>query len=1237
MAPKTACKVAKPVGPKFLRNAVVDLDSLSVEDPQTGWRTSCAERVAALTAEFKSGNFGLTVACGVTILEKEGKDGKKLIDDGVSTVMALVACRAFFAGKPDVEVPHNLADIFDLGLAVKVIAYSDDDDREARECWNVARHDEESFTVRWSSVSQKINSALMHFRRTGDWTAAKAAMLEFYGEGKEPTVGRWVRAAKGMDKATVDVLKQYPKVKGAYVWDNSFLVVSTMRQRDKMSPAFAADAFRLLLEHDTELTAKGFVEKVCRPLRVLEVWVVLMSKRYGSVATLSPALTRVTDHLRSWGGLASVRRCIEGGVVLHDAAGGIPECTLLVTEFDKCKAGGLPPPQRIPTEAERKAEEAASKKAAEAAETAAREAAQKKERDEFDEAEAQRTAEVDMFVLSASPPNGTGHPDVIVGCSKTPAQIAAEKADTRLARVFFQPTVAGLLGALRGVQSADRVVCLVEAPTSSMTGFITLIDVASKAYTALSEAYTREGFGPAHKWRTVVLVGNRFELVAKAIDKFKEMQGWSAIVVQLQRRERQSARSRPTYAVVGAPTVELSSLEPAVMLVPKQSVSDTNSFSLALRCTESQCRWRPADKRDGAADLAAMDGLCEIAEEDKADMMADMFADLLDDQVGDADDQAGEAAHDDDNSKKRDAIVDLWPYAHPPAYYSEAITLLGAGVKATAGIVLSTTPHPGHWLAFEKMGLTTWVLTLRWSQHAFAHGRALGRDLLVAEETASLACAPGVSQECTTGRLRQTIQATLVGEQLVEAYDIMQGDDWQHGINRVVPSKLLLPGSQGLVRKEAEKYNLRVTAAHADNKGRGLELTTSRRDGELVCSASALFFDDKNLLETFLGQNARFADRVVSIAGVKRQGQDVEIWAVLVGIAQFIQHFVGYRTRCNAVLEFDPSNGFNDSLRVVVSTRTGGGIRAGQPVVLNYGPGFDVNGAQPLSDDAYLGALDRLFADQRSRLPEAAETNDKQKQDEEEARAVAEQEAKQKAAEASRAAAAKLAAKEKEEAEAKKAAEADKARAIEEEAARKRRQVAVAGGDDPRVKRAKLEKVDQIIGKLSASPCVLALVSDKLVLRNPTDTNKKVSSDTILASWSNGSSLTSSASDGFEYNVGFKADVVNKQSMKRMKMDKFISESGQATREIFGFEPFPAGSVPKVLIKKANKTFRWAYTGEDEAVAQMAVESARTSSVVSPLWMVRHSEAKQRVEPCGLALVLMKSQQVPGGGEIILA
>ena len=83
--------------------------------------------------------------------------------------------------------------------------------------------------------------------------------------------------------------------------------------------------------------------------------------------------------------------------------------------------------------------------------------------------------------------------------------------------------------------------------------------------------------------------------------------------------------------------------------------------------------------------------------------------------------------------------------------------------------------------------------------------------------------------------------------------------------------------------------------------------------------------------------NARLRDRVVQIDGVKRMQQDRRVWAVLVGVCQFAQHYDGYRPRANCILEFDPSKGFNNgsaaggagvsaaALRLKVATRNGGG------------------------------------------------------------------------------------------------------------------------------------------------------------------------------------------------------------------------------------------------------------------------------------------------------------------------
>jgi hypothetical protein len=87
-------------------------------------------------------------------------------------------------------------------------------------------------------------------------------MIEFYGKGKEQVVGRWIRAARGLENGTLELLRGHPKVKGTYIWDNPFLVHSQTRSRDRLGSHFASDALRLLAEHESELTASAFTSKV---------------------------------------------------------------------------------------------------------------------------------------------------------------------------------------------------------------------------------------------------------------------------------------------------------------------------------------------------------------------------------------------------------------------------------------------------------------------------------------------------------------------------------------------------------------------------------------------------------------------------------------------------------------------------------------------------------------------------------------------------------------------------------------------------------------------------------------------------------------------------------------------------------------------------------------------------------------------------------------------------------------
>ena len=81
---------------------------------------------------------------------------------------------------------------------------------------------------------------------------------------------------------------------------------------------------------------------------------------------------------------------------------------------------------------------------------------------------------------------------------------------------------------------------------------------------------------------------------------------------------------------------------------------------------------------------------------------------------------------------------------------------------------------------------------------------------------------------------------------------------------------------------------------------------------------------------------------------------------------------------------------------------------------------------------------------------------------------------------------------------------------------------------------------------------------------------------------------------------------------------------------------FPVGSAPKTLTRKRSTATFLEYRGDDRKLVVSALEAARNSTKAQPLWQVQHNAAKQRISPTGVAIVLSKHQQVPGGGKLVL-
>ena len=425
-----------------------------------------------------------------------------------------------------------------------------------------------------------------------------------------------------------------------------------------------------------------------------------------------------------------------------------------------------------------------------------------------------------------------------------------------------------------------------------------------------------------------------------------------------------------------------------------------------------------------------------------------------------------------------------------------------------------------------------------------------------------------------------------------------------------------------------------------EGKGRGIEVLKKRLENEVVCTASALFYDDLALLQEFLKANPRFRDRVVKIDGTKKAGSNVVVYAVLVGVAQYIQHYQGIRPRANATLRFRPSSGFNScALEVIVSTRTGVGIAAGGPVLLDYGPEFDLADAQRTMQscgDVFSGALDAIFNAQRRHLPEAAAEDDALKAAAQaEADRVAAEEAA--AAEAAKQAAAQKAAEEEQAQAAARQKEAEEAEAARQAALEaKRKQEAVnPGGAPPEPKRQKTGGT--IVNTLSQSSTEVVLEEGRLFLRGCATTNKKVSGDTALVAYTSDAKLSSSEevhSSDFGYDLTMKSDIIIAGTMKRSKLDKYIKELQSPISEIYGYSKFPVGNAPKVLVKKGGKSFKFRLDSTGAEQAYKVIEAARVSKAVSLHWIVKHVPNKEQICPCGLAILLVKAVQVPGNGGV---
>ena len=304
----------------------------------------------------------MNVLAGIQIVEATDPDGRFIIDDGRHIASTLRDLFVNWQSSKDIDANGNewdpkLLDIFERGLTVHKVKYEDDTNRDYRQIWQAARHDESNNKVRYTSIFliHEIGrkATLLH---DGNKHRANAYLVGVYGSSNQSLVYRWLRVAEGIKSdAIVAKLKDLPYLKQVYILSNNFFVGVGPSAREKLSEKYALAALEVLeSEHSEDTTSCSMSSttftSACRSFKLLERWERHILKQFGAIAEQSPAVHRILASLRSKSGAQQIESCASQGLPLHGHSAenpGIIECFVLVTTLQNCLAGGLHPPQSV--------------------------------------------------------------------------------------------------------------------------------------------------------------------------------------------------------------------------------------------------------------------------------------------------------------------------------------------------------------------------------------------------------------------------------------------------------------------------------------------------------------------------------------------------------------------------------------------------------------------------------------------------------------------------------------------------------------------------------------------------------------------------------------------------------------------------------------------------------------------------------------------------------------------------
>lgn len=400
--------------------------------------------------------------------------------------------------------------------------------------------------------------------------------------------------------------------------------------------------------------------------------------------------------------------------------------------------------------------------------------------------------------------------------------------------------------------------------------------------------------------------------------------------------------------------------------------------------------------------------------------------------------------------------------------------------------------------------------------------------------------------------------------------------------------------------------------------GRGLVCAAGRREGETILKLSCLWFDSDVSLNGFLRipGNEGWRNKVVRVSGVKKEGRPRDIYAVLVGVGQYINHYQGIKRAPNAQLVFSPHLGFSlGALSVVASNRNGTGIAPGVEILINYGLEYDLTIGEDLHAEpqakAMRGVLDLMFEQQKneaSGTPGTAEVAELGKADLKEPSLPANQGDEQNKPTPPEEEGAPKEAPEKKRKKAgvEKTPKADEPRKVE-----------VSGVDNPEVQSSaevKSEGSDEVVLATLTSPVGrILLCQGKIKFDLQAPGNKKLPPGTCLVGWTNGEVKKADGPGDVPFSLAPNSRVYSRALKKVLTVSKLVKDHFNQATGIWKHKSFAApGVVPKQLVADKDRTFICA----ERSIFTQVLGAAKIATSFEIIYSMKYDENKKELHYC---------------------